>query len=383
MKNGKLRVLLLIEASGSGAGRHVLDLADGLAQSGHEVHLLYSPLRIEDAFLQRIRELDGAIYSKDIAMRRSISPWHDMRSYTRVVEYTRKFGPFDIVHGHSSKAGALARLIKIFGARSAKIVYTPHAFITLSPGLSGLKRMAYSAIERFLGRRFSDAVIAVSHQEAEHAVELGLPASRVHTIANGVGPAKDVLKHRGEQRQALNIASDDVVIGFSGRLDYQKAPEVLLEAYLALGTGVDTHLVFLGEGPERQKLEGIAGAHHITGAIHIVGYHAMAQEFLSAFDIFVLPSRYEGLPYTLLEAMATGLPVVATAVGGNCELVREGVNGFLVPPDSAEDLKKALYSLVHDAELRERFGRALLEIIRSTYSKRTMVEQTLELYRSL
>jgi glycosyltransferase involved in cell wall biosynthesis len=378
------KILLMTEAAGSGVGRHILDLAQGLAMCGHDVHLLYSPGRAEDRFLQRISELEGKIKVAQIPMDRSVNPKHDLSSLAKIKEYIKENGPFDFVHGHSSKAGALARLLKISGAHSARIVYTPHAFITLSPNLSGKEKLMYRIIERGLGSLFTDAIVAVSHHEAEHASnDIGIPVRKVNVIANGVDIDDESAKLRESYRKSIGAKEEDVVIGFSGRLDYQKAPEVLLKAFLSISADSRLHLVMLGDGPKREELEEMIKDHPAAANIHLLGYHPFASAVLSALDVFVLPSRYEGLPYVLLEAMAMGLPIVATSVGGNGELVRDGVNGFLVSPDSVDELSNALSMLSSDANIREFFGRSSFEMVKDSYRTQLMIDSTIELYRRL
>lgn len=379
----KLKVLLMTEAAGSGVGRHILDLAHGLAIAGHDVHLLYSPNRAEDRFQQRIKELEGMITTGEVPMERSVSPRNDLSTLLKIKEYIRNNGPFDIIHGHSSKAGALARLLKVTGMYSSRVIYTPHAFITLSPNLSGKEKLIYRIIERGLGSLFTDAVVAVSNHEAKHAVELGIPLRKVSVIANGVDIDDDESHFRDKYRRSIGANKKDIVIGFSGRLDYQKAPEILIKAFLAVEAGSNLHLVMIGDGPKRAELEKMVQDHPKGKSVHFLGYHPYAAAVLNAMDVFVLPSRYEGLPYVLLEAMAAGLPIVATSVGGNGELVHDGINGLLVSPDSVDELTEALDVLCSDQSIREFFGKSSLELVEGSYRTQLMIENTIDLYKRL
>ncbi|MBI4734214.1 MAG: glycosyltransferase, partial [Rubrobacteridae bacterium] len=355
----------------------------GLAVNGYDVHLLYSPSRAEDRFIQRINELKNEIKTGQIPMERSVSPRDDLSALFKIKEYIRENGPFDLVHGHSSKAGALVRLLRLVGTHGSRIVYTPHAFITLSPNLSTKEKLIYKTIERGLGSLFTDAVVAVSNHEAQHALALGIPQGKVNVIANGIEPVDDTSKQRAQYRKSLGFDEGEIVIGFSGRLDYQKAPEILIKAFLEIDSDLSTHLVMLGDGPKWQELEELARGHEKESRIHFMGYHPFAAAVLNAMDIFVLPSRYEGLPYVLLEAMVAGLPVIATSVGGNGELVRDGINGLIVEPDSVSDLTNALGILVNDGDLRAFFGRSSLEIVKSSYGMDLMIESTIDLYKNL
>src|SRR4029079_12057804 len=150
----------------------------------------------------------------------------DALDVRRLIAVIRTHGPFDLIHGHSSKGGALARLAaRWLGIPS---IYTPHAFVTLDPTLPRWKRALYGRIERWLAQH-SAGVIAVSEDEAAHARALGIDARMVHVVHNGLATI-DFLP-REQARSQLRLSPDDFVIGFIGRLAAQKAPDVLIDAF--------------------------------------------------------------------------------------------------------------------------------------------------------
>jgi glycosyltransferase involved in cell wall biosynthesis len=227
----------------------------------------------------------------------------------------------------------------------------------------------------------SDAIILVSEDERRHAVEVGLPPRKLFVIPNGIRlrpppPAAESLRAR------LGLTNGELCIGFVGRFVSQKAPQTLLKAFAALaGRFPQARLVMVGDGAldaalrdDAQKL-GIADRVRWPGPLE--GASAMF-----AFDIFALPSRYEGFPYVLLEAMAARLPVVMTQVGGAGTLVRDGENGFVVPPDRPELLGEALERLLKDESLRKSMGARSIEFVQE-FSIEKMVEKTVVLYRLL
>ena len=224
------------------------------------------------------------------------------------------------------------------------------------------------------------AVIVVSSREREHAISIGIPESVLHLVHNGVERARRPA--RSCTRAELGVGRAERVIGFVGRLSAQKAVENLLEAFavlLAKRNGV--RLAIVGEGPEEAALKRLADELGISPRVSWLG----AVDGIAALpllDVFALPSRYEGFPYVLLEALARGLPIVTTDVGGAREVVEEGVNGFIVAREAPEALARALIRLLDDDALRRRMSvAASLRADRFTLDR--MVEQTLRVYESV
>ena len=367
-----LRVLMVVESSAGGTGRHVLDLSEGLLARGCDVHLVYSTNRIDRLFMDRLGGITGLRHTP-LPMRTSIHP-NDMRVVRAVRRYLDRQGPFDAIHGHSSKGGALARLAALGTAVPA--FYTLHGLIMMDPGLAPWKRRFYLAIERGLSLRTS-RIIAVSPEEARAAVRLGLGRSRIAMVPNGVGPAD--LTPRPAARRVLDVPDDALVIGFVGRLVEQKAPHVLIEAFAATAK-VAPHVVLalVGAGPLEEPMRELAARLGVTHKVRWLGERD-ARGVLAAFDAFALSSRKEGLPYVVLEAMAAGLPVVATASAGVEILIEPGVNGMVVPTDDAGAFARALIELATDPQRLARCGRASRERA-ARFTIDAMVDRTLAAY---
>lgn len=370
---GALRVLLVVESSAGGTGRHVLDLADGLTARGCEVHVIYSTRRVDRLFLDRLAQLDR-VRNKALPIRTSPHP-ADLSIVRAVRRYVRAFGPFDVVHGHSSKGGAIARLAA-FGT-GARAFYTLHGLIMMDPLLPRWKWLMYLSIELGLAT-WTSRVIAVSPEEQRAAVKLGFGRSRVMLVPNGVGEMD--LTPRGEARLAMGVDADAIVIGFVGRLVEQKAPEVLIEAFAAtVSVEPRSRLALVGAGPLEPSMRELARSLGIAEKIIWLGERD-ARGVLAGFDLFALASRKEGLPYVVLEAMAAGLPVVATTSAGSEILVIPGLNGTVVPADNVGAFGEALIELVTDPAGRARRGAASRERV-AAFSIDAMVEATLAAYR--
>jgi glycosyltransferase involved in cell wall biosynthesis len=371
---GPLKVCVIAETMMTGVGRHVTDVIKTMTARGHELHLLHSFARCDDALL---RELDGlsGFQHRAFPMRRQ-PHWSDIPVLIALARYTRKFGPFDVIHGHSSKGGAYARLLSLF--LPGTCLYTPHAFVTMGPHLNRLERAAYTTIEVGLSY-VTDAVICCSHAEVAHAEGLGMRKERLTLIPHAIAPF-DVAAPPA-LRERLGLRADTVIIGFIGRLDEQKAPRVLVEAAAqVLAGGYDVHVVMVGAGPLRAELEALTHACGIAQRFSWLGY-TPSRLLISGFDVLAMPSLYEGFSYVLLEALSAGVPIVCTPVGGIREAgFADGVHGFIVPVGDSRALADRLGRLVSDPDLRQAMGRRARD--RSTcLSPDTMIERLEATYR--
>jgi glycosyltransferase involved in cell wall biosynthesis len=373
-----IKVLMIAEACGGGTGRHVLDLSEGLLERGYDVHLIHSSGRTVDSFVghAEFRERLGrlrAIRQASYPMHRGIHPG-DFSAVRWVRRYIREHGPFDIIHGHSAKGGALSRLAAL--GSDVRVFYTPHALVTMDPRLSPLKRLFYQVVEWALSKA-TDRIIAVSPEEQRHGIRFGLSRSRVILIPSGFEPVP--FPPRGVVRRELCLPEDCRVVGFIGRLVEQKAPDVLIEAFATTANMLpQCRLVVVGSGPLKRSLRVMADLLGIANKVLWLGEHD-GKCLLPAFDLLALPSRYEGLPLVTLEALSAGLPVVATASAGVELPVRHRHNGLIVPPNRPDLFAAALVELLSDPLKLEQFGRRSREIS-TEFTVRRMVDSTHEAY---
>lgn len=370
-----MRVLLAIEACGGGVGRHVIDLATGLTGRGHDVSLFYSTNRAEDSFMAALQFMPK-LTKREIPMGRAVG-FHDYKAYRCMREMLAEAGPFDIVHGHSSKAGALLRLA--VGAGDAARVYTPHAPITMDPERSMMGRLLYGAAERALSRR-CERIICVSAAERDHLVSLGIPAEKLRVVQNGIKPLAEF--QRDDVRQRLGLGDNTVCFGFVGRISHQKAVNRIISAFaMAHGRMSDVHLVIVGEGPLSEDMRSLVHRFGLQREVTFTGA-AVGTEMMAAFDTFVLASRYEGLPYVLIEAAASGLPIVCTDVGGARDIVDDAENGYVLAEQDVELLADRLLKLARRPELRDSMALRSLEIA-ADFTVDRMVDDTIRVYEEL
>ncbi len=307
------RVLLVLEASFAGAGRHVLDLAAGLLALGQDVHLVYSPRRMELRFARELFALEAkGLVTVQVPMAPEPGP-EDLASVWRVRRYLRTAGPFDVIHGHSSKGGAVARLAAI--GLDVRRLYTPHAFKTMDPTISAAKRCLYGTVERLLARFATERLLLVSADEARHARAQRMPIEKLKVIPNGTRIPDDV-PDRVLARARFGLREEAVVLAWVGRLAPQKAPERFVALVAALRAEMpDLRALMLGYGELEDRIVAQIRGHDLGSILQLHtdrrGWDAMA-----AADLFVLTSRYEAMPYVVLEAQALGIPIVATDVSG-------------------------------------------------------------------
>lgn len=303
---------------------------------------------------------------------------------------------FDVRMCHKAGLSALWRLYRWIRRVRPTILHTSLFHANL-PGrilgrLAGVpiivcseRTMAMESEWRYRLNRWTiglvDRVIAVSANVRDFCVShIGLPADKLTIIHNGVELPEEPLMSCQEARAVLGLPPDGLVVGAVSRLDPVKGVAFLMQAFAHVD---GARLVVIGDGPERGALESLADSLGLARRVHWVGHQRNASRLLSAFDLFVQPSLHEGLPNTVLEAMAAGLPVVATAVGGTPEVVVDGVTGLLVPPGTPDVLARAITTLLRDADLRRTMGQASRERVVQDFSVERMVEQTERLYEQL
>lgn len=370
-----LRVLMIVESSGAGTGRHVLDLSKSLIERECTVHLIYSNGRVDRMFLDRLAGLTG-LHHIAVPMRTSPHPT-DMRALRAIRRYVRQAGPFDVIHGHSSKGGAMARLAAV--GTGIPAFYTPHGLFTMDPDLGLLKWLFYLSIERGLSLGTA-RIIAVSPEEYRAAVHSGFGRHRVIMVPNGVQGGVG-LAPRHQARQVLGVDARAVVVGFVGRLVDYKAPHILIRAFAAVAREMpDSRLAMVGGGPLEESLRNLAAQLNLGDQIIWLGERD-ARGVFAGFDLFALSSRKEGMPYVVLEAMAAGLPVVATTSSGVELLVTPGVNGAVVPTDDTAAFAGALMELLPNPQRLADYGRASLERA-SQFTVDLMADRTLQAYLS-
>ena len=365
------RVMKIIEVTNVDFSlrQFLLPLMRGLRARGHEV----IGVAAEGAHLAAARAEGFRI--TPVPMARSLSPRAQIRAYRALLALFRAERP-DLVHAHMPISGFLARL----AARRAgvkHIAYTSHGFLFNQPA-PWLRRVAALAME-FLAARWTTIHLTVSSEEADQARRW-----HIHKHSIAIGNGRDP-RHfhpdpaaRARIRAELGVAQDQVVVIAIARLVRHKGwPELL-----AAMREVAAELWVVGERlptDHGADMEPYFAASGLGPRLRRLGYRTDIAALLAASDIFALPSHFEGLPMSVIEAMLCALPVVATAIRGPREQVVEGETGLLVPPATIPPLAAALQRLASDAGLRARMGQAGRNRALARYDEAVVIARTLDL----
>jgi glycosyltransferase involved in cell wall biosynthesis len=308
---------------------------------------------------------------------RRLSPLAHLRAFHSLVAILRAEKP-DLVHAHMPISGFLARLAaRIAGV--PKIAYTCHGFL-FNHGSSSLPRRSLSYAMEWTAARVTDVFLTVSEAEARDARRLHI-ASHAEAVRNGRDPAvfRSNPLARERIRAEFGVEPDRVVIIAVSRLVWHKGfPEIAA----AMRSLPQAELWVVGERLQTDRGADMAALLRGAGLgyrLRLLGYRTDVPALLAAADIFTLPSRFEGLPMSVIEAMLTGLPVVATNVRGPAEQVLDGATGLLVPAGDSAALGAALSQLVRDPALRARMGQAGRQRALDCYDEAKVLSRTLDL----
>ena len=335
----------------------------------------------EGSLIESARER-GLALTIEPTLVREINPVKDLLAFMRLIRFMRR-GNYTVVHTHSSKAGILGR----WAARWAGvpvIVHTVHGW-GHHERQHPLVQALYILLEK-VTLPITDKLIVVSALNIEKGLADGIgTADDYVTIRSGI--ELDRFGHPtvspAETRHTWGIPPTAQVVGTVTRLSPQKAPlDFIRAAAKVLETHPDTWFVMVGDGPLRVEVEALAAELGVTSQLVLTGLRRDVPELMAAFDLFVLSSLWEGLPRVLPQAMATGLPIVATACDGSAEAVVEGENGYLVPPAKPEQLANRVRLLLSDPAQMARLGEAGKARV-VEFGDQRMVEQIADLYRVL
>lgn len=341
-----IRVLQVVEATEGGVRRHLRDLLLNLPPEHYRCVLAVAVGR--DATFQEdlthYRAL--GIVTHTLKMRRAIAPLSDLTALIKLLTIIRR-ERIDLIHAHSSKAGFLARVAATLTGKP--IVYTPHCFAFLND-VGRVRRYVYRVLERLVVP-LTTILLVLSREEEAAARSLGYQARQVMRLRNGIAAPETTLP--------TSSAAESLTVGFFGRLTPQKGADILLKA----AAEVVKHLPNVrfrlhGSGPAERKLRTLAAALDLGSHVEFDGAYSAADvlALMREMTVVVVPSRWEGAPYVVLEAWCAAVPLLATAVGGVPEMVVHGESGLCVPAGSAEGLADALLLLLRTPSLRERLA---------------------------
>ena len=347
-----------------GAQVHLLTLVTELLKRGHESVVVVGAA----GWLTEQLEKRSICYFVLPTLRREISPCCDFAALWHLRRIIKEYQP-NLVHCHSSKAGLLGRTAA--WSLGVPAVFTVHGW-AFTEGVAPRKRRIYECIE-WIGGFFSQRIICVS----EYDRKLGVSALRRHcekmlTIYNGVSEESPV--YTGGLHEPLHLV-------MVARFSQQKAQGGVLQALFRLNEcGIKVHVDFVGDGDELVSVRQLAERLSLSDQVRFLGSQMHVEELLPEYDGFLLISRWEGFPISILEAMRAELPVIASDVGGVCEEVLHGTTGLLVQRDSVDDLTEKLrYAALHREEFRT-MGRAGRLYFLENFTTDKMIERIMSVY---
>jgi glycosyltransferase involved in cell wall biosynthesis len=363
-----LRVLHLLDTDGfAGTEIHLMALVKALRQSGVEADIACQ----DDSRLHRAAQ-EAALPVMPLLTGGRLGQLAAVRKVARK--------SYDIVHAHNGRTMILAAAAA--NSRLAAVA-TQHFIDPQSATYRGLKKGLANQAHRQINRRFTH-FIAISHGARDAMIEReGVDPSHITVVPNGTEPVQRLDgAERDELRREMGIESGSLLIVCVARLTEEKGLRYLIEALpTVLLTHPATQVVIAGEGSLRDDLERQVSNLGLQSNLRFLGFRSDATRIMGAADLFVLPSPAEPFGLVLIEAMAQGVPVVATRCGGPLEIIEDGVSGQLVNPADAPDLALAVGVLLLDAKRRQCLGENAMQRFEQHFTAQRMADATLEVYR--
>jgi len=324
--------------------------------------------------------VSGLTIKKSRCLERPINPLKDILALIEIYRFIKK-NNIEIVHTHSSKAGILGRL----AARLAKvkvIIHTIHGW-SFNDYQPRVKRLFFIWLER-LSAWFSDKLVVVSYYDRQKGLDNHIGKENKYSLIRyGVDYTEFNIKDQNI-REELGINPNDLVVGMIACFKPQKSPQNFIRlAFLTRTILPDVRFLLVGDGILRRSIEKLIEKLNLKNYVILTGWRRDIPRILSAIDVFVLTSLWEGLPITVLEAMASSKPVISTHTGGVSEVIVEGKSGFLVTPGDMYEMSERLAVLLKDGNLRAQMGQKAKGSLDSDFTLTNMVRKSKNLYEDI
>jgi len=326
-----------------------------------------------------IRRFTNEIHRKDIDIVRFGEG--SKLSYTCIKEINQYINrnSINIVHSHNYKSDFYAFLAKIIFREKFRLVGSNHTW-----KLNTFREHGYKWLDSIIMKKFN-ALVAISSEIKEEMTKMGVNASKIKVITNGIDCIEfEKGSEKIDARKQLEVNECDFIIGCVASLTPEKGHRDLLKAFSTIHLSIpQAKLVFIGEGPERKKIQNYVLTNGLAKKVLIMGSRDDVRDLYKGFDVFCLASYQEGLPMVLLEAMASGVPVIATAVGAIPEVIQNKDNGIIVRPGNTEEMLQAIKIMFSEEELRNLMGEKGMMTVQRKYSSERMLKEYEKLYEQV
>lgn len=379
----KVKIALISEALGGGVRRHIIDLMKSLDKDKFDIYFLYNSHRADDVMLEEFPNLINlGIHLIEIKSLSNKIGLNDIVAFKNIYSVLKKINP-DIVHCHSSKAGAVGRIAaRLIGVKF--VYYTPHAYVFQNIYLSKIKKEIYIFIEKILSRYFTTKTINVSLGEKHYALNHNIDkCDKFIVIYNGIKENNSIgnifIKNKLERE--FKIETQIMTIGVVSRVDEQKDPVTFINiAKETLNKYSDVKFIYVGDGDLYKTMKEQVLQEGLEEKIIFTGFRKDTEDILGIFDIVLTTSLYEGMPYVLIESLASSLPIVATDVVGNNEIVVNNKNGLLFEVGNHMQGFNCLEKLIENKDMIEIMKLKSLEIYEDKFTLDVMMNKYEELY---
>lgn len=390
LKDKKI-LFVITQTKWGGAQKYVLELAEYFTQK-NEVHIAYGETKnINGQFLEKCKKLNiKTIPVKNLI--RDISPGYDISAAIELFKDVLQKTNYDLVHLNSSKAGLIGAIAtKLYGFNPMntrlRVIYTAHGFVFNEPRRNFEKKL-FTFSER-ISTAMQTMILTVSEYDRQSAIDNQICQDwKMITVHNGVNPVAYDFLTQEKARQDLNLSSDKKYFGTIASFYPTKGYIYLLESIQMLKEQKSSLIknwqwILLGSGPQLDEIKAKAKELNIEKNIRFIEAKDDDWKYLKAFDVFVLPSVKEGLPYTILEAGLAGVPIIASRVGGIPEILTHKETGYLTTPANPLSLKEAMRYLVKNEDKTNAIADNNSKNIRENFSLQKTIDKTEESYLKL
>jgi len=373
---------LITQAELGGAQVYIKDLAIHFKNT-HEI-VIASGEQTDDSWLKRECSKNDIKFIALKHVKREICPSQDLLAVFEIRKIIKKEKP-DIIHLNSSKISILGSIANI--KLRSKVIYTIHGWV-FNEILSNFKKSFYISIEKITAK-LKDHLICVSEHDYKTAIDKKIcPKNKLTIVHNGINLKYSLSKNDARLKLSslkpeAEINENDFLLGSIGNLYKNKGYEFLLGATkILLDNGINIKQIIIGTGEEKENLEDEISQLRLKKDIFIISDIEKASQYLKAFDVYVCSSIKEGLSYTIIEAMLSELPIIATKVGGNGELISDKETGILTKSKNSKDLAKAILKLKNNPELAKKLASNAKIKAQNDFSLEQMIKKTNKIYNN-